>query len=319
MKHMLKRRTLLLGAVAALGVAAVVGTALAGSAGTVKTFTGCLSTGDGVIVKVKEGDQPKSPCSSGQTLARLSGGDITKISVTGGLTLPDGAGTGESGDVTIGLDPKYGLPQSCASGDVAKWSSSTSRWICAADNNTAYAAGTGLDLSSNTFSIDDDYRVKNTPDCDAGTFATGFTGSGTIECAAPPAASGLQAYAAQRATPLLLAGEMTVISKSVPAGTYVVFASAELYSEDDNDTSMGYCSIPGYVTSGGDLWGGAVLGHELDDDDTDLDTGNTESLSLTSTVTLASPGAIELKCKETEADVDLSRAALVALKVGALG
>ena len=76
----LRRRALLL-VLAALGVALIGGTALAGPAGAVKTFTGCLSSGDGSITKVKEGDSPKSTCSNGQTVVKLSGGDITKISV----------------------------------------------------------------------------------------------------------------------------------------------------------------------------------------------------------------------------------------------
>ncbi|MEN3311742.1 MAG: hypothetical protein V7645_1071 [Actinomycetota bacterium] len=313
--RILRRRSVVVALVAA-AVVAVGGTALAGLAGSVRTFTGCLSTGDGVIVKVKEGDQPKSPCSSGQTLARLSGGDITKVSVTGGLTLPNG---GDSGDVTISLDPKYSLPQGCGGGEVAKWNDTTGAWECKADADTTYSSGTGLSLIGTTFGIAPDYRIKNTPDCDSGTFATGFDSAGEIQCAAP-AATGVQAYAAHRSGQFGLAGEATVLSKTVPAGTYLIFASVELYNEDDNDTSRGWCSIPGYITSGADIGsGGTVLGYEIDDDDTDLDIGNTESLSLTSSTTLGQGGSIELKCTEAEANVDVAQATLVALKVGSLG
>jgi hypothetical protein len=60
----------------------------------VKSFTGCLVPGDGVIIKVKEGNAPKSTCAGGQTQVHLSGGDISKISVTGALT-----GGGDNGEV----------------------------------------------------------------------------------------------------------------------------------------------------------------------------------------------------------------------------
>jgi hypothetical protein len=310
--RILRRRSLVVVLLAA-AVVAVGGTALAGPAGSVKTFTGCLAAGDGVIVKVKEGDQPKSPCSSGQTLARLSGGDITKISVTGGLTLPNG---GESGDVTISLDPKFSLPQGCGDGQVAKWNSTMDAWECKADADTIYSSGTGLALTGTAFSIAPDYRVKNTPDCDSGTFATGFDSAGTIQCTAP-AATGVQAYEVHRGQ-LGLAGEATVLSKTVPAGTYLIFASVELYNQDSTDTSVGWCAIPGYVTSGANVTGGTVLGHGSDGD-RDLMIGNTESLSLTSSTTLSQTGSIELKCTEAEANVDVAQATLVVLKVGSLG
>lgn len=307
------RRNAALIVLVALAVVMFGGTALAGHITTnVKSYTGCLVSGDGVIVKVKEGNTPKSACTGGQTEVHLSGGDISTISVTGALT-----GGGDNGEVTIGLKPEFSLPQGCANGGVAEWNGTA--WICGVDDDTKYAAGTGLDLSSsNEFGIEPAYRVKNTPDCSSGQFATGFDGDGGIQCASP-SASGLQAYAAQLDATFALAGEQTVLSTNVPAGTYLVFASVELFNEDDEDTSIGWCSIPGYATSGGPQ-GGAVLGHELDDDDTDLNAGNTESLSLASTMTISqSGGSIELKCTESEANVDISEASLIALKVSALG
>ena len=54
----MRRRVLML-AIAAIGVAAISGTALAGhQASGVKSYTGCLTPGDGPIIKIKEGNAP---------------------------------------------------------------------------------------------------------------------------------------------------------------------------------------------------------------------------------------------------------------------
>jgi len=305
MKRFATRRMLLLAA-AVVGTVVIGGTALAGPAGAVKTFTGCLASGDGVIVKVKEGDTPKSPCSSGQALVRISGGDITKISVTGGLTLPNG---GESGDVTIALDPKFSLPQSCANTQVAKWDGATQAWVCAADDDTTYSKGTGLDLTGTTFSIASDYRVKNTPDCPSGQFATGFEADGDIVCAAP-ASNGVSAFSGTVGV-TALAGDTLVISKTLPAGRYVLSASVALINRDGNQVDDGYsrarCSIPGFDTGS----------HELVWPDEDFAEAK-DSLSLSSAITHAG-GAVELRCSEESADVDVWQATLTAIKVDSLG
>ena len=76
-------------AVAAIGVVAIAGTALAGhQTSGVKSYTGCLVSGDGVLVKIKEGNVPRSACTGGQVEAHFSGGDITAITAQagGGLT-----------------------------------------------------------------------------------------------------------------------------------------------------------------------------------------------------------------------------------------
>jgi|GEM_PF-798525 len=46
---------------------------------------------------------------------------------------------------------------SCGSGQVAKWNGSA--WVCAADDNTTYSAGTGLDLAGTTFSLLASYQL----------------------------------------------------------------------------------------------------------------------------------------------------------------
>lgn len=257
-----RRATLLV--VAALAVVALGGTALAGPAGTPKTFTGCLVVGDGVIVKVKEGAEPKSACTKGQTLARLSGGDITKISVTGGLSLTDG---GESGDVEINLDAKYSLPQGCADGRIAEWDSGTSKWICGIDSDTTYSASTGLDLSAgNAFSIESSYRVKNTPDCPSGEFAWGFDASGEIRCDPPPAATLPASSGPQTnfATGVGIPddGDFHVMaSVGVQAGNYFVTAKGQITSQGNvDDFSATECRIQsGAVVYDSMRWGSVTI------------------------------------------------------------
>ena len=210
-------------------------TAFAGHQTSVASYTGCLVPKDGVIIKVKEGDEPKSTCTGGQTQVHLSGGDITKISVGGGLSLPNG---GDNGEVTIALDQTFSLPQNCNEDNVPRWSrdDSNPRWICG-----SFRAGTGLDLNSagDTFSIRQAYRVKNTPDCPGGKFATGFDDtSGEIECESP--ASSLTPYQARQANFVSGDGiaddgaDHTYVTLAVPAGTYLVQAKGVLTQGDDD-------------------------------------------------------------------------------------
>lgn len=59
------------------------------------SYTGCLKTATGAIVKVKRGGSPLTACIAGETLIKLSAGDITEI-VTA-------TGSGLSGGVTNGI------------------------------------------------------------------------------------------------------------------------------------------------------------------------------------------------------------------------
>jgi hypothetical protein len=92
------------GFVIAMGALLVVLTATTALAGHVtsgvESYTGCLVPGDGVIIKVKEGNAPKSACTGGQTQVHLSGGDITSVGVQagGGLT-----GGGQNGSASVSL------------------------------------------------------------------------------------------------------------------------------------------------------------------------------------------------------------------------
>lgn len=299
-----RRRLLVLGGLAALMLAALGGTALAALGETVKTYTGCLITSSGNLTKLKEGNTPLgSPCASGSVPIRVSSGDITSVSGDTGIVVTNG----QNGDVTIGLDAKYGLRQDCAVGKVLKWDGSA--WACATDNDTQYSAGTGLEQSGTQFSIAPDYRVKNTPDCDSGEFATGFGSSGDVQCAAPPSAAGVQAYSARSGYFALGGEDTTVLSKSLPAGTYLLVASVELTNRDSvsqGGFSIGSCSMPGYTT------GSNVVRAQASQ------VTGSASLSLSSVI--AHPGgAVELKCSEEEADIDVLNATLTAIKVGSLG
>lgn len=309
----MRRRVLAL-AVAALCVAAISGTAVAGhQTSGVKSYTGCHVGGDGVIIKVKEGNSPRSACSGGQVEAHFSGGDISKISVGSGLSLPNG---GDNGEVRIVLDASHSLPQGCSDGQVAKWETSLDpdRWVCRADNDTTYTAdGTTLDLSGGQFSIDPDYRVLNAPDCPSGQFANGFAGDGEIRCAAPPAAT-LQAFSGPQTNFNTGAGIPddgafhVMASVTVPAGNYLITAKGQI-------TSAG--NVDGFSATECQIQSGAVIYDSMRWGSVTIDDNPSTTLSLAG---LGATGgaSIDLACAADEgADgVGLRYGRLVVVKVG---
>ena len=225
------RRRALAVAVAAVAVVAIAGTALAGhQTSGVKSYTGCLVGGDGVMIRIKEGNAPRSACTGGQVEAHFSGGDITKISVGDGLvTVPS---DGANGNVRIELAAGQTLPSGCTAGRVAEWNGSA--WICGEDNDTTYSEGTGLNLSAgNAFSIEPDYRVKNAPDCPGGQFAKGFSDAGVIDCTAPASSSGVEVWQKSSTGPIDLPdGEgVDLVAMPLPAGTFLITAVATVRDE----------------------------------------------------------------------------------------
>jgi len=320
----LRTRIVTLG-VAAVGVVAIAGTALAGhQTSGVKSYTGCLVSGDGVLIKIKEGNAPRSACTGGQVEAHFSGGDITEITAQTGGGL---VGGGENGAVSLSLR------RDCATGEVVKWNGSA--WACAADSNSTYTAGTGLDLSGSEFSVEESYRLPQTcasgeaatrnpatggsaptwvcdqfaqseQACSSGQFATGVTALGTLSCAAPASSGGMQAFSAST-NGVVLAGRTSVLSKTLTPGKYVIFASVELVNKDLDSTSWGSCDLS---HPGGSIYSTGT--HSVDE------IADYDSLSLTGAFE-HSTGAVLLACTETQANVDVETATLVAIKVDSIG
>lgn len=311
----MKRKVLVVG-LGAVFIAATTTSALAGhETSGVLSYTGCLVANDGVIIKVRQGDAPKSSCTGGQVQVHLSGGDITRISVGSGLVLPLG---GENGDVRIELAAGQTLPSGCTGGQVVEWNGSA--WVCAADDDTTYAAGTGLILTpagpqdtDDAFSIQPDYRVKNTPDCPSGQFSTGFSSSGNIQCGTPTAPS-LQTFQARQANYEVGDGvpdDFTYrpyVTLPVPAGTYMVTGKGVLRQGDDD---IGFRPSSAFDCRLGNLpvEQTGFFGKDNDPDE--------YSFALAGIVT-TSGEALTLQCSAA-ADLDLVSvrfATLVALRVG---
>jgi hypothetical protein len=291
-------------AVAALCIAALTGTALAGhETSGVKSYTGCLVSGDGVMIKIKEGNAPKSPCTGGQVEAHFSGGDISKISVApgSGLSLPNG---GDNGEVRIALDASHSLPQACDAFEFPMKSSSG--WVCA-----DHDVGTGLALtksiqstgSSVTYRIGEDYRVKNDPDCPSGQFATGFNSDGVILCSAPSAATGA-GFFSRLAGDEEIAGTETVLSENLPAGSYLLFAHVVGTTPSFDDTASGRCDL-----------GNDSSGVSFSDDPLERDNAN---MTLLDGIVHAG-GVVALTCTETQGNFDVARASFAAIKLDSIG
>jgi hypothetical protein len=284
--------------IAAVAAALLVGTAMGGAVlaagATVPTVTGCLASKDATLIKVKLGDQPASPCSSGQTVVHLSGGDITSITVGEGLT-----GGGTNGDVTIGLDSSFTLPQGCDAGDIVE--RTAAGWACGTDDDTTYLAGTGLDLSqTNAFSIEPDNLVINGESCGTGKYVSGIGSDGHVDCAALPSAGSVKGYYTSSTDYVALAGTMPIVTLNLPAGTFLLSAQVN-YENQDADTGSQI-----------DCWVGNSQVFSADPSAEEAGT-----LTINSWVTFAG-GSVSVMCHEHSADVDTFGATLTAIKVDTL-
>jgi hypothetical protein len=305
----LRRRGIVLAVAAGMTLALAAGAIAGHHASGVKSYTGCLGPNDGAITKVKEGDAPKYGCTSGQTQVHLSGGDITKISVTGALT-----GGGDNGEVTIGLKPEATLPSGCANGQVAEWNGSA--WACGTDNDTTYAAGTGLDLSAapaNSFSIEPGYRLPGKACSSSGQFATGFDSDGDIQCSAP-AASAVQVFTALESpeSGIGIPSDQRyhdVVTLSVPAGTYSITAIGNASQGDPREWSI-QCAL---------VDDSALISLADEDGDSDeLGGGITDgaSMAMASVRTFSGSTILKVVCATAEDGVGAEHFVIQAIRFG---
>ena len=319
MRHKLRwmHRRALAVVVGAVCVVLLTGTALAGhETSGVKSYTGCLVTASGTLTKITEGNTPAAACTTGQVLAHFSGGDITKITAGSGVTVtPTG---GNNGEVTIAVDAAHSLPQGCSITEFAMKSGSSS-WICA-----DHSSGTGLQLSTSIvsgegeveYAIGPSYRVKNTPDCPSGRFATGFDNDGEIQCAAPGSLSSfdvVQVGYPEGEQPIASDGVyhdlVSVTINANSAGTYLLTAKGSLESSGDaDDFHEAQCAIRKNSTSVDQI---SILSDTLQD-------VRNSPWALTAVTTALSGDVLKLSClADTEADgVSIEEARIVGVKIG---
>jgi len=104
-----------------------------------------------------------------------------------------------------------------------------------------------------------------------------------------------------------LAGRTSVLSKTLPAGKYLLFATVELVNKDLDSTSWGSCDLS---RQAGTIAATGV--HSVDD------IADYETLSMTTALDHTG-GSILLACTETQANVDVESASLLAIEVGSIG
>jgi hypothetical protein len=164
-----------------------------------------------------------------------------------------------------------------------------------------YSAGTGLDLNGTTFSVEPDNLVQNDQACAGGQFAKGITSGGSLDCGAPAGTGALQGYSGSSGE-VKVAGTATIISKTLPAGNYIVTAHVDTFSPSFADDAFGHCDISG-----------DRAGFFFPDGD-----GYNGNATLTAAISHAG-GAVLLTCTETGGNFDVSNASLTAIKVDSLG
>jgi hypothetical protein len=289
----------------AVGAVVLAGTAIAGLLVTsVPTFTGCMTNGGGTVSSLKQGNEPLKSCGPGMMQIRLSGGDITSITVGSGLT-----GGGTEGDISIGLNAQQTLP-SCSNDQVPKWNGSS--WACGADNNTTYAAGTGLELSAaNAFGIAAGFRLAGKACTTAGQFARGFDSNGAIQCATPSATSlsNFDEPANDGGVPDDGAYHDFVNVKENLPGTYLLLGKGTLTSmRNVDDFTQASCALRQNGNVRDEITGHSITLNEVID----------VPFSLMTVVTVASGDELQLSCIATpDADgVGLNNGRIIGIRIG---
>ena len=98
--------------------------------------------------------------------AQVAAGDHThdaryytesELQTSGSASVHWGNLTNVPAGLADGDDDTLGDLSSCSNGQIAEWNGSA--WVCAADDDTIYSAGTGLDLSGAQFSVASTYRL----------------------------------------------------------------------------------------------------------------------------------------------------------------
>jgi len=133
----------------------------------VTSYAACLGVGSspgGTFTNVAVGDVPSKPCTTGQVLVHLSGGDITSADTPASGGLKGGTANGAA---SLELQTSFKLPQACVGRMVPKWDASSGQWVCAADDNTTFS-GADFTLSDQS--------------CGSGAFADGVDTSGKLTC-----------------------------------------------------------------------------------------------------------------------------------------